>query len=66
MIKVKKSEKPRVATEIPPYELPMMRGRASIMPEKTLGERLLEQFEKLEAETLQEAKEIAEMARMTP
>ena len=31
------------------------------MPEKTLGERLLEQFVKLEAEELQEAKEIAEM-----
>ena len=34
MIKVKKSEKPRVATEIPPYEHPMMRRRASITPEK--------------------------------
>ena len=66
MLKVKKSEKPRVATEIPPYEPPMMRCRASIMPEKMLGEHLLEQFEKLEAEELQEAKEIAEMARMTP
>ena len=66
MIKVKKSEKPRVATEIPPYEPPMMRHRASIMLEKTLGEHLFEQFEKLEAEELQEMKEIAEMARMTP
>ena len=66
MIKVKKSEKPRVATEILPHEPPMMRCRASIMPEKTLGECLLEQFEKLEAEELQEVKEIAEMARMTP
>ena len=65
-IKVKKSEKPRVATEILPYEPPVMRCRASIMPEKTLGERLLEQFEKLEAEELQEVKEKAEMARMTP
>ena len=65
-IKVKKLEKPRVATEIPPYEPPMMRCRASIMLEKTLGEHLLEQFEKLEAEKLQEVKEIAEMARMTP
>ena len=63
MIKVKKLEKP---TEIPPYEPPVMRHRASIMPEKILGERLLEQFEKLEAEELQEAKEIAEMVRMTP
>ena len=66
MIKVKKSEKPRVATEILPYEPPMTRHRASIMPEKMLGECLLEQFEKLEAEELQEVKEIAEMARMTP
>ena len=38
MIKVKKLEKPRVATEILPYEPPVMRRRASIMPEKTLGE----------------------------
>ena len=60
-IKVKKSEKPRVATEILPYEPPMTRCRASITPEKTLGERLLEQFVKLEAEELQEVKEIAEM-----
>ena len=36
------------------------------MPEKTLGKWLLEQFEKLEAEELQGAKEIAEMVRMTP
>ena len=66
MIKVKKSEKPRVATKIPPYEPPVTRCRANIMLEKTLGEWLLEQFEKLEAEELQEVKEIAEMARMTP
>ena len=66
MIKVKKSEKPRVATEILPYEAPVMRRRASIMLEKMLGERLLEQFEKVEAEELQEAKEIIEMVRMTP
>ena len=66
MIKVKKSEKPRVAIEILPYEPPMMRHRASITPEKMLGERLLEQFEKLEAEQLQKANKIAEMARMTP
>ena len=66
MIKVKKSEKPRVATEILPYEPPMTRHRASIMPEKMLGEHLLEQFEKLGVQELQEAKEIAEMARMTP
>ena len=65
-IKVKKSEKPRVATEILPYEPPIMRCRASITPQKMLGERLLEQFEKLEAEKLQEVNEIAEMARMTP
>ena len=66
MIKVKKSKNPRVATEIPPYEPPMLRCRASITPEKTLRERLLEQFEKLEAQELQEVKEIAEMARKTP
>ena len=65
-IKVKKSEKPRVATEILPYEPPMTRCRASTTPEKTLGERLLEQFEKLEAQELQKVKEIAEMARLTP
>ena len=33
---------------------------------KMLDERLLEQFEKLEAEELQEVKDIAEIARMTP
>ena len=65
-IKVKKSEKPRVATEIPPYEPPVMRCRASIMLEKMLGKRLLELFEKLEAEELQGVKEIAELVRMTP
>ena len=65
-IKVKKSEIPRVSTAIPQYEPPVMRHRSSMMPPKTLGERLLEQFEKLEAEELQEVKDIAEMARMTP
>ena len=65
-IKVKKSEKPRVATEILPYEPPVMRHRASITLEKTLGKWFLEQFEKLEAEELQGVKEIAEMVRMTP
>ena len=43
-----------------------MRHRFSMTPEKTLSKWLLEQFEKLEAEELQEAKEIAKMARMTP
>ena len=66
MIKVKKLEKPRVATEILPYEPPVMRHRASVTLEKTLGERLMEQFEKLGTEELQEVKEIAEMVRMTP
>ena len=42
-----------------------MGRRASIMLEM-LGEWLLEQFEKLEAEELQGVKEIAEMVRMTP
>ena len=65
-IKGKKLEKPRVATEIPPYEPPVTRCRASIMPQKMLGKWLLEQFEKLEAEELQGVKEIAELARMTP
>ena len=37
-----------------------------MMPEKTLGEQLLEQFEKLEAEELWEVKEMAEMVRVTP
>ena len=37
-----------------------------MMLQKMLGERLLEQFEKLEAEELQEVKDIAKMARMTP
>ena len=55
-IKVKKSEKPRVATEILPYEPPVMKHRASIMLEKMLGEWLLEQLEKLEAEELQGVK----------
>ena len=66
MIKVKKLERPRVSTAVPQYEPPMMRCRSSMMPQKTLGKQLLEQFEKLEAEELQEAKDIAEMARMTP
>ena len=65
-IKVKKLEKPRVSTAIPQYEPPVMRRRSSLMPQKMLSEWLLEQFEKLEAEELQEAKDIAEMARMTP
>ena len=65
-IKVKKLEKPRVSTAIPPYEPPVMRRRSSMMPEKMLSKCLLEQFEKLEGEELQEVKEIAEMARMTP
>ena len=65
-IKVKKSERPRVSTAIPQYEPPVMRRRSSMTPQKTLGKQLLEQFEKLEAEELQEAKDIAEMAGMTP
>ena len=66
MIKVKKSERPRVSIAVLQYEPPVTRHRSSMMPQKTLGEQLLEQFEKLEAEELQEAKDIAEMARMTP
>ena len=66
MIKVKKSERPRVSTAILQYEPPVMRCRSSMTPPKTLGKWLLEQFGKLEAEELQEAKDIAEMARMTP
>ena len=65
-IKVKKSERPRVSTAIPQYEPPVTRRRSSMMPLKMLGEWLLEQFEKLEAEELQKVKDIAEMARMTP
>ena len=42
MIKVKKSEKPRVSTAILPYEPPVMRCRSSMMPEKMLSEQLLE------------------------
>ena len=65
-IKVKKSEKPRVAAGILLYEPPMMRQRvSSTMLEKT-GECLLEQLEKLEAEELQKVTEIAEKARITP
>ena len=66
MIKVKKSERPRVSTAILQYEPPVMIRRSSMMLLKMLGERLLEQFEKLEAEELQEVKDIAKMARMTP
>ena len=66
MIKVKKLERPRVSTAILQYEPPVTRCRSSMMLLKTLGERLLEQFEKLEAEELQEVKDIAKMARMTP
>ena len=66
MIKVKKSERPRVSTAILQYESPVTRRRSSMMLEKTSGKRLLEQFEKLEAEELQEAEDIAKMARMTP
>ena len=66
MIKVKKSEKPRVSTAIPQYEPPVTRRRSSMMPQKMLSKWLLEQFEKLEAEELQEVKEMAEMAKMTP
>ena len=66
MIKVKKSKRPRVSTAILQYEPPVMRHRSSMMLLKTLGEWLLEQFEKLEAEELQEVKDISEMARMTP
>ena len=49
MIKVKKSERPRVSTAILQYEPPVMRCRSSMMLQKTLGKWLLEQFEKLEA-----------------
>ena len=66
MIKVKKSERPRMSTAILQYEPPVMRCRSSMTLPKMLGEWLLEQFEKLEAEELQEVKDIAEMARMTP
>ena len=66
MIKVKKLERPRVSTAVLQYEPPVTRHRSSMMPQKTLGEWLMEQFEKLEAEELQEAKDIVEMARMTP
>ena len=65
-IKVKKSEKSRVAAGIMLYEPPMMRQRASsTMPEK-VSEHLLEQLENLEAEELQKVTEIAEKARITP
>ena len=68
MIKVRKSEKPKVAAQgVPPYEPPMTRRRASgTMPEKTLGEHLLASFEKLEAEEVEKVKEIAAKAKTTP
>ena len=66
MIKVKKSERSRVSTAILHYEPPIMRCRSSMMPRKTLGKWPLEQFENLEVEELQEVKDIAKMARMTP
>ena len=67
-IKVRKSEKPKVAAQgVPPYEPPMMRRKAgSTMPEKTLGEHLLASFEKLEAEEVEKAKETAAKAKTTP
>ena len=66
MIKVKKLEKPKVLKSILPYEPPVTRHRSSMTPEKMLGEQLLEQFEKLEAEKLHGVKEMAEIARITP
>ena len=42
MIKVKKSEKPRVSTAILQYEPPVMRHRSSMTPQKMLSEWLLE------------------------
>ena len=68
MIKVRKSEKPKVAAQgVPPHEPPMMRRRAgSTPPEKTLGEHLLASFEKLEAEEVEKVKEIAAKAKTTP
>ena len=66
MIKVKKSEKPRVSTAIPQYEPPVMRCRSSMTLKKMLNKLLLKQFEKLEAEELQEVKDIVKMARMAP
>ena len=68
-IKVRKSEKPKVAAQgIPPYEPPMMRKKevGSTMPEKTLGEHLLASFEKLEADEVEKAKETAAKAKTTP
>ena len=67
MIKVRKSEKPKVAAQgVPPHEPPMMRRRASgTMLEKTLGECLLASFEKLEAEEVEKVKEIAAKAKTT-
>ena len=56
MIKVKKSERPRVSTAIPQYEPPVMRCRSSMMLPKMLGEWLLEQFDKLEAENCRKCK----------
>ena len=68
MIKVRKSEKPKVAAQgVPQYEPPMMRRRdSSITQEKTLGEHLLASCEKLEAEEVEKAKEIAAKAKTTP
>ena len=68
MIKVRKSEKPKVPAQgVPPYDPPMTRRKAgSTMPEKTLGEHLLASFEKLEAEEVEKAQEIAAKAKTTP
>ena len=68
MIKVRKSEKPKVAAQgVPPYEPPMMRRKVgSTMLEKTLGEHLLASFEKLEAEEVEKVKETAAKAKTTP
>ena len=38
MIKIKKSEKPKVLKSILQYEPPVMRRRSSMTPEKMLGE----------------------------
>ena len=68
-IKVKKSEKPKVAAQgIPPSEPPMIRTKevGSATSEKTLGEHLLASFEKLEAEEVEKVKETAAKAKTTP
>ena len=49
MIKVKKSEKPRVSTAIQQYEPPVMRCRSSMTLKKMLNKQLLKQFEKLKS-----------------